>query len=187
MSVFVSEDQWLSQMRAMRQAIADLNLPPLKPESEMYGADLDLNEDSSDSLEEDIWDVESEVDDSPPSDVDLGMNGYHTPEAGTGNAFGRHWLQQKCQTLAVSKSGMNAEDLEQQIVALLATDSNDEELQMSLAEIVGFGDLDFVIELISHRKEVLAQPKPSANQTDSLFGNLQTRQEREGSIETAGL
>ena len=179
MSVFVSEDQWLSQMRAMRQAIADLNLPPLKPESEMYGADLDLNEDSSDSLEEDIWDVESEVDDSPPSDVDLGMNGYHTPEAGTGNAFGRHWLQQKCQTLAVSKSGMNAEDLEQQIVALLATDSNDEELQMSLAEIVGFGDLDFVIELISHRKEVLAQPKPSANQTDSLFGNLQTRQERE--------
>ena len=77
---------------------------------------------------------------------------------------------------------MDAADLEHQIVALLAADSNDDELQMSLVEIVGFDDLDFVIELISHRKEILSDQSTSMKQTDGLFANLQSREEREKTL-----
>ena len=52
---------------------------------------------------------------------------------------------------------------------------------MSLVDIVGYDDLDFVIELIAHRKEVLSStqaPKPS----NGLLGRLQTRKEREETL-----
>ena len=182
--VFQSESQWLAQMTAMRQAIADLKLPPLQDGSQMYGADVNFDEESSDSVEDDIWDVESDDDESPPSDhVEPTINGFKPQESASGGAHDRSWLRTRCKALADSRSGMDAADLEGQITALLASDSSDEELQMSLAEIIGFDDLDFVIELISHRKTILQQPVAPTHQTDGLFGTLQSRQEREAALQ----
>ena len=48
---------------------------------------------------------------------------------------------------------------------------------MSLAEIVGFDDLDFVIELISHRQEVLKSLANSGNR-EGVLALLQTEAER---------
>lgn len=183
-TTFQSETQWLAQMTAMRRAIADLKLPPLNGASQMYGSDLDLDGDSSEGLEDDIWDVESDLDESPASDEFYDTtNDLRTPDLVQEGVFNRTWLRKKCSSFAATRSGMNASDLEQQIIALLASDSSDDELQMSLADIVGFDDLDFVIELISHRKAILAGPTATSRQTDGLFGGLQTRQEREATLQ----
>ncbi|KAL8243683.1 hypothetical protein R6Q59_009941 [Mikania micrantha] len=177
-STFQSEAEWLSQMSAMRKAIADLKLPPLRDSSEMYGSDIDLETNSSDSLEDDVWDVDSDGDDSATSDVDH-LNGFATPDVIADDVFNRAWLKYRCVAFAASRTGMDASDLEQQITALLASDSSEEELQMALADIVGYDDLDFVIELISHRKEILKQTLAGMRQTDGLFGNFETRAERD--------
>ncbi len=60
--------------------------------------------------------------------------------------------------------------------------STDDDLQVSLADIIGFDDLDFVIELISHRKELLASWDPPAQHTNGVQPRLQTRQEREEAV-----
>ncbi|KAK5372430.1 putative steryl acetyl hydrolase mug81 [Exophiala xenobiotica] len=179
-STFQAESQWLAQMTAMRQAIAELKLPPLNVDSQMYGADLDLDGDLSEDTQDDIWDVESEIDESPPSEgYDDAVNGFKIPDHIT---FNNAWLQSKCSAFARPRPGIDASDLEQQITALLASDSSEDELQMSLADIIGYDDLDFVIELISHRKEVLTAPNATNRQTDGLFGQLQTRQQREAAL-----
>lgn len=54
----------------------------------------------------------------------------------------------------------------------------DDELQMSLAEIIGYNDLDFVIELISHRPEILSATTQEHNRSDGILSRLQTKEER---------
>ncbi|ETN42924.1 uncharacterized protein HMPREF1541_02082 [Cyphellophora europaea CBS 101466] len=177
--VFQAEAQWLAQMNAMKQAISDLKLPPLEEGSQMYGADVNFDQDSSDSYDDDdIWDVDGELNESSLSDGG-GINGFDPLEFSAEAAHGRSWLRQKCEDFSKARSGMNAEDLEQQLTALLASDSSDEELQMLLADMIGYDDLDFVIELISNRKDVLKQPSASVKQTEGLLAGLQTKQERE--------
>ncbi|EXJ80853.1 hypothetical protein A1O3_07139 [Capronia epimyces CBS 606.96] len=181
-TAFQSEAQWLSQMAAMREAIAELKLPPFNDASQLYGADLDLDQELSDDIDDDIWDVESSLAESPPSDIfDETANGFKIPDAVDG-VFDSSWLRSRCDAFARARSGLDASDLEQQIIALLASDSSDDELQMSLAEIVGYDALDFVIELISHRRAILTAPTSSTRQTDGLFGQLETRQQREASL-----
>ena len=182
-TVFQAESEWLAQMTAMRQAIAEMKLPPLQDRSKMYGADVVFDDESSDSLEDDIWDVDGELDESPPSDdLENGINGLATPYHKVEDTRDRSWLRYKCKSFAKLRSGMDAADLEGQIVALLASDTSDNELQMSLADIIGYDDLDFVIDLISHRKAVLHDSTASKRQADDLFGDLQTREEREAAL-----
>ncbi|GFG05046.1 putative helicase mug81 [Aspergillus udagawae] len=181
-----TDSQWLSQLTAMREAIAALKLPK-DPATEQlsYGSDLDLDLDddySSPGTVEDIWDIISS-DDETTDDLD-DINGVPLPSAPSTSLYDQAWLEQKCQAITLQKPGMSAQELAQQITASLATDSGDDELQMSLAEIVGFDDLDFVIELIGHRAEILASMASKTEaQTDGLMaGKLQTRAEREQAL-----
>jgi antiviral helicase SLH1 len=182
------ESQWLAQLAAMRQAIADLNLTKNPANSQLtYGSDLDLDLDensSSAGTVDDVWDLIS-------SDEESASEGVYEiddlPSPPVSEQYDRTWLQQKCQLLASQQPGVDANEVSQRIIAALATDNGDDELQMSLAEIVGFDDLDFVIELIAHRKEILrsldAGPGKTQAQTDGLAsGQLQTRAEREQAL-----
>ena len=181
-----AQAQWLVQLAEMRAAIAGLKLPALKDPSQKYGAELSLDDIdfSGDSASDDIWEISSECNESPLSeDMQGGVDGF--PDEHVVNGFYNYaWLQQRCFNFARSKTGMQARDLEQQIVALLASDSSENELQMSLADIVGLDDLDFVIELIGHREEILSKPQAAhSNDRDSLLmSKLQTRQEREAAL-----
>ncbi|CAG8891779.1 unnamed protein product [Penicillium egyptiacum] len=186
-SVAATESQWLTQLAAMRQAIADLKLPQDLPhESISYGSDIDLDIDddySSPGTNDDVWDIISSDDETSDDLDDLhGLDGLHLAPV---SSYNRLWLEDKCQDLAVRNSTMDATELAQQVIATLAADSNDEELQMSLAEIVGFDDLDLVIELIAHRGEILSDKGPRLeSQTDGLMaGRLQTRAEREHALQ----
>ena len=172
-----SQTQWLSQLASMRQAIADLNLP--KP-AEPFLDNLDIDEAySSPATVDDIWDIISS-DDETTDDFD-DINGVPlSPTA----AYDQTWLEEKCTDLSIRKPGIDPTELAQHILAALAADSADDELQMALVEIVGFDDLDLVIELIAHRAEILSQ-KPSAveAQTDGLAaGRLLTKAEREHAL-----
>ena len=173
------EAQWLVQMAAMRQAIADLKLPPLQ--DELYGADLLAHEEetSSDSISDDIWEVASESDESPVSDDGhAALNGFGPGGQGA-YVHDQVWLRKKCHDFADIRSGMSGDQVYNQITAVLASDSSEEELQMALADIVGYDDLDFVIELISHRRDVLAPPAITNDIEDSVLGQLETKAERE--------
>ncbi|KAJ9224018.1 hypothetical protein DTO207G8_8311 [Paecilomyces variotii] len=175
-----AESQWLSQLSAMRQAIAELKLPRKEAEDEInYGSDLELDIDedySSPGTVDDIWDVISSDDESLDELDDI--DGVPLP---TSSIYDYTWLESKCQALAAKKPGLNVAEIVQQITAVLATDSSDDELQMSLAEIVGFDDLDLVIDIIAHRADILAPTTGKGqSQTDGLFtGKLHTKAERE--------
>ncbi|OOF92952.1 hypothetical protein ASPCADRAFT_209610 [Aspergillus carbonarius ITEM 5010] len=182
-----AESQWLAQLAAMRQAIADLKLPKDPAKDPSYGSDLDLDFDedysSPGTADDDIWDIISSDDESSEGLDDF--DDIVSPPVSS--SYDQNWLEQKCESLTASKPGMNARELAQQITAALATDSGDDELQMSLAEIVGFDDLDFVIDLIAHRLDIVASlhTGPEA-QTDGLMtGKLQTRAEREQALRQA--
>ncbi len=53
---------------------------------------------------------------------------------------------------------------------------------MSLANIIGYDDLDLVIELIEHRKEILARGPEDLAHATGILGRLQTKEEREAAI-----
>ncbi|KAJ5354886.1 hypothetical protein N7541_005930 [Penicillium brevicompactum] len=186
-TIAATESQWLSQLAAMRQAIADLKLPQeINQEPIGYGSDLELDIDddySSPGTVDDVWDIISS-DDETSDDLDEldGFDGFHPTSE---SSYNRSWLENKCQDIAIRNSSMSASELAQQLIATLAADSNDEELQMSLAEIVGFDDLDLVIDLIAHREEVLSDKgQRLENQTDGLMaGRLHTRAEREHALQ----
>ncbi|KAJ5715510.1 uncharacterized protein N7483_012691 [Penicillium malachiteum] len=176
-----TESQWLSQLAAMRQAIADLKLPKELPhDTTGYGSDMDLDLDedySSPGTVDDVWDIISSDEETDDQDE---VNEMSFPQT---LPYDRVWLEAKCQEVS-ARSSMNAAELCQQIIATLAADTDDAELQMSLAEIVGFEDLDLVIELIAHRTEILSdKPQRVEAQTDGLVsGRLLTRAEREEAL-----
>ncbi|PLB44895.1 putative DEAD/DEAH box helicase [Aspergillus steynii IBT 23096] len=178
------ESKWLTQLAAMRQAIADLNLPKDPANDQLgYGSDLELDLDdeySSPGTVDDIWDVISSDDESSAGSDEI--DGFALSSDGL--SYDQIWLEQKCQGLAIQKPGLDVMELVQQITAALAADSGDDELQMSLAEIVGFDDLEFVIELIAHRADILSSMRNGVEaQTDGLMsGKLQTKAEREQAL-----
>ena len=176
-----AEERWKAQLAAMKAAIAELKLPPQSTISEAaFGFDIPYIEDddfTSGNSGDDIWDVFSDAENQDSSDsnddgaTDSPMTGY-----------GSQWLKSRCIGFAARKQGLSAEDLEEQIMALLASDSVEEELQSTLTDIVGFDDLDFVIELISNRASLTA-PSPFAIKKDEgIFGKIQTKREREEAL-----
>ncbi|KAF2644725.1 Sec63-domain-containing protein [Massarina eburnea CBS 473.64] len=175
-----AQAQWLEQLEAMRKAISDLNLPPDAANMPAYGDDLDFDDDdlSGAASGEDIWDVISdEYEEEYSSDhLDQYVDG------GFGvDRYDQQWLAEKCVGVALRGSGLEASALQEQLSAILASDSNDEELQMMLAEIVGYGELDLVADLIAHRGDVvrsLHEPMPK----NDLIDRLQTRAERDEAI-----
>ncbi|WEW59188.1 Putative steryl acetyl hydrolase mug81 [Emydomyces testavorans] len=188
-----SASQWLEQVKLMREAIRELKLPEDVDTQPYYGADLGLKDEdlTSPLFIDDFWDIighdddddddDDEDDDTTADDLD-DINGAPLPVEPVAAPTERHdqnWLEQKCQSIALRKQGLNALELQQQLNAILATDSSDDELQMTLAEIVGFDDLDFVIDLISHRKEVSSSPSAPDR---SILSKLQTRAQREEAL-----
>lgn len=176
------ESQWLAQMTAMRQAIAELQLPPLQDKP--YGADLQLDDEdvSTDTLSDEIWEASSGMGESLPSDSDHdAVNGLASEEP-TEGAYGQAWLRNRCIKFAQFRSGLSASDVLAQITAVLASDSSEDELQMSLADVVGLDDLDFVIELIAHRREILSQLVTHDRRLDGILSHLQTKEEREAAL-----
>ena len=182
-SLETAESQWLSQLTAMRQAIAELKLDDQSNgQDQAYGHDIVVDDDdlTGTSGSDDLWNAFSdETDSSYSSDM---LDGFEDSSPGldaSNRPWGHRWLESKCSSIAGRKIELDAGALQQQLSAMLASDMKDDELQMSLADMLGYDDLDFVIELITHRKDITAQDEQDASNTNGIDGRLQTRQQRE--------
>ncbi|KAI9848594.1 MAG: hypothetical protein M1837_007263 [Sclerophora amabilis] len=182
-----AESQWLAQMTAMRESLAELKLAGAQQTTHLpsYGDDLDVDDDELSGLSgdgDDIWDFvreQEEEEDEYSSDLLDGVDQPQYVDENLTSSYGGDWLRNQCLDYAGRNSGMSADDLQGQMVAILGSDSDDDELQATLADILGYDDLDLIIELISHRKEILA---PSSRPADGVAGRLLTKREREDAL-----
>ncbi|OAX80090.1 hypothetical protein ACJ72_05583 [Emergomyces africanus] len=151
----LAESQWLAQLAAMRQSLADLKLHKVG-DSMSYGQDLLLEDDGfSSALEsvDDLWDIISEDDnddrtsDESESIASASVDGKEIAEPK--GLYNLQWLARKCQAVAERNVSLNPSELQQQLISVLAADIPPGELQISLTEIVGFDDLDFVIVVVN--------------------------------------
>lgn len=180
--------QWLAQMKEMQDAVAKLNLPQ-STNAVPYGQDIDVGESPSPgtSSDDDIWDLISADDDASDEDLssDEGFAEHYqaSERKGSSRAYDRDWLAQVCAQVAAGKSGLEASDLQDHVSALLASDIADEDLQLTLADTLGYDELDLVTELLSHRKDIIASSSMT-NQHKALdgLGQLQTREQREEAL-----
>lgn len=184
-SVDSAEAQWIQQLATMRAALAELNLSETNGEAKKYGDDNDIEDDfASGNSGDDVWDFISGgeedlyssdfLEDPSPNEA---FGDIHSAE------YGPAWLKSRCIGFASKREGLAAEDLQEQIMALLLSDGVEEEIQSTLTDIIGYDDFDFIIELISHRKHIIAPPPYSGrDQTDGLSGRLQTKRQREEAL-----
>ena len=118
-----AQSQWLAQLTAMREAIAELKIPTDGEKARIYGQDILLDDDelSGTASEDDIWDLISD-------EWEDGYSSDHLDEVGgvgpTQNVYDQTWLSRKCDTIAQRSSGLNGPALQEQITAILASDSN---------------------------------------------------------------
>ncbi|KAF2761199.1 Sec63-domain-containing protein [Pseudovirgaria hyperparasitica] len=181
------EAEWHSQLNAMRSAIADLGISKLTGSTVPYGHDFELDIDSTPSAsasDEDLWDIISDDnDDGEVTDYSAmaAENSLSTVFSNSGTIYSREWLREQCSQVARGSAGLDGDTLQDQVFAVLASDSNDEELQMILAEVLGYEQLDLVADLIKHRQTVVRSSDTSPD-SRTTAGRLQTRQEREETL-----
>lgn len=180
----VAESQWLVQLAEMRAAIAELKLPQKNGDAPAYGHDIDVDVDdfSGTASGDDIWDIISNEESADYSSDQLDVADAVPAKAGpAGPLYSQSWLAEQCEQAAQRGSGLDAQALQGQIMAVLSSDSNNDELQMMLADVVGYGELDLVADLISHRKQITKSVQAESQQR-GLPGRLQTKQEREEAL-----
>ncbi|KAG9823348.1 Sec63-domain-containing protein, partial [Aureobasidium melanogenum] len=174
-----TETQWLAQLSAMRAAIAELKLPADLENVPAYGQDVWTDEEDSSeptSGDDDLWDL---VDDDEQEDqAFLSDSSYPVHEATPSPAYGAAWLRER---LSYVSSSMSVDELQDHIVAILGSDSSDDELQMLLADTLGFDELDLVADFIAHRKEIATAVQPPLKSQPN--GRILSRREREAALE----
>ena len=155
--------QWLDQLAAMRAAIAELKLPQTNGNVGAYkpnpAFELDEDDLSPASPTDDIWDLVSEDDEgfseeSSESEVLI----QSSLAEGSVKVGTPAWLKMSCEAVAAKGNGLDANTLYEQITAVVASDSSDEELQMTLADILGFEELDLASDIIANRNQSLSTP-----------------------------
>lgn len=181
-----AEAQWLAQLSAMRSAIAGLKLPSKDDTEPAYGQGVWTDEeDFSDTTSgDDIWDLIDDDDHGSNSDVLDGLEDDFAQTHIDGHSYGEAWLQSRLFDVASRGNGLDIHDLQQQIVAILGSDSSNDELQMLLADTLGFEELDLVTDLISHRKRIIESLDQSPHsQEPAAPSRLLTRREREAALQ----
>ncbi|KAK3987872.1 putative helicase [Cladorrhinum sp. PSN332] len=158
--------EWRAQIQAMKAAVASLPQPP-PPTTTATGSDedADWSEDEIDRLYEprdaprEIWDFISD-DDLDEIDFDSGdlYDGVDGDAGGPSEgAYDIDWLSGRCMEVSSrSPAGLSSSALQEQILDILGTSRPEGELQSLLTDLVGFDDIDFVIDLASHRAEIVA-------------------------------
>ncbi|KAI8279713.1 putative helicase [Colletotrichum sp. SAR11_57] len=168
-----AESQWRAQFEAMKTALAGLKLPSAPP------SEVDFDDDyegySSGNGAQDVWDfIEDDDEDDYSSDQ---LDG---PDALNGDgAYGAAWFASKCSGIA-AKNGLAEDVFQSQVMSVLTSGRGDEELQSQLADLIGFDDFDFIIELLGHRDEIVTAVKSQGDQ--EATGRLLTKSQREEAL-----
>jgi len=182
---YTTESDWLAQLTQMQEAIATLKIDLSTTSDREYGQDLNLSDDdfsgdeSSDDSD-DIFDYNNEEYGSYSSD---GLDGDE--------AFDTKWLQRMCRDYCSRRpTGQSYQELSDSLVDVLDSGGNDEALQAALADILGYEDLDLVIQLIVHRRDIIASARsnePVPGGAEDVMLRLMTKQQRDEALRLADL
>jgi antiviral helicase SLH1 len=177
--------QWLSQMAEMRAAISELNLTEKAlSQDKAFGDDIQFTNDDFkfNSGSDDIWD-------SIGDDSEIDSELEHPNGAPIyGGAHNREWLSAQCCDISRRNPDIEPEILFDQIIAVLSSDSSDDELQMLLIDILGLDELDLAADIIRHRRDILKESiKPEVPSRSGVLAYLQTKAEREETLRLADL
>jgi len=125
-SIETAQSQWLAQLATMREAIAELKLDTVYTNGSSYGDDLMIDDDdlTGGSGSDNIFDINDEDYDEYSSDYPEETSGTSNNGNVNGTGRGIAWLKSRTGSLANQRSGLQANDLQEQIVALLASDFN---------------------------------------------------------------
>lgn len=186
-SVTDAEAQWLAQVAAMKAAIAELKLPSQAPNgdtnSNADGIEDDFDLSSVSGETHDVWDFisDSELDDLGLDSGDL-MDGIDAIDEEP--PYGPQWFLSRCAAVSEHRDGLPAETLQLQILDALKSNQREDELQSLLTDLVGFDDLDFVIELISNRDQIAVAMEQVEEQDaeNQPMGRLLTKAERDANL-----
>ena len=193
--------QSLAQLAAMRQAVAKLKLDRQDGQVMVYGHNIMVNdEDLSDENFDDIWDILTEAEDDYSSDSSNNLEYTENQNDQDESERNLGWLRSQCVTFTKRRHTLDAGQLQDQLCSLLVSDMKgasppplfsfhaskaliylhtDDELQISLAEIIGYEDLDLVIELIAHRQEILSATSQEHKLSNGILSRLQTKNDRD--------
>jgi len=143
----------------MKSALVELKLPQ-KSEATNGINGISWEDDDSDygysstNGGNDVWDY--------ISDSELDSLGFDSGDLADGNdgvdapPYGLAWLENRCAEVASRKGGLDSTALRDQILDILESKRAEDEVQGSLTDLIGFDDLDFVIELLSRRGNIVA-------------------------------
>ena len=118
--------EWLAHYALLRQTLAELKIEEPNGETEEYGHDIVLDDEdlACGSGSNDLWHVfsDNEQDEGYSSDMLDGVTDSPNGKPESAYSYGQEWLSSKCLALASSKPGAGAEELQQQLSAMLASD-----------------------------------------------------------------
>ncbi|KAI1004723.1 putative helicase [Podosphaera aphanis] len=174
----MDESKWQLQLSSMKTAAQALKYGNSKY-IDSIDSDIDFDDGkfTSGNIGDDVWDFISEDEEVWSSNESM-----EDLDRDVTIDFNFEWLQRKCLDFALSHPGLSGEDLLEQIRALLFSDSADEELQSTLTDIVGYDDLEFVIDIIAHRWELTAPIPDVMSQNESTSSRILTKRQREEAL-----
>ena len=120
-----AQSEWLAQFASMRAAIEELKLNQSENSQHSYRPDIVLDDDdfSGDSGRDEIWDIAAEeANDEHSSDTLDTQEGAYLNGDSTTPDYGVGWLRRKTTTFAKDRSGLDADELQEQILVLLGSD-----------------------------------------------------------------
>ncbi|KAJ8114050.1 hypothetical protein ONZ43_g4998 [Nemania bipapillata] len=170
-----AEAKWRAQFAAMKSALADLKLPN-QHESSSQDVDFYDEELSSGNSGDDVWDFISDTEeDLYSSDFIEETNGISGNEDGPIT-----WFTEQCSAISVKRDGLSPDALQAQILDVLSSSRSEGEVQSLLTDLIGFDDLDFVIQVLSRKEEILSSL--TAEDIQGPTGRLLTKAERDEAL-----
>ncbi|ORY63213.1 Sec63 Brl domain-containing protein [Pseudomassariella vexata] len=178
-STSAAEAQWRAQFAAMKSALAELKLPAADSNGSNYDADFDLEDEAftSGNSGDDLWDFISDAEEDLYSSDFLEDTNGQDGDPGHGVT----WFLQRCSDISSRKDGLSSDAFQSQILEILGSAKPENEVQSLLVDLVGYYELDFVSEILSHKTEITSSfaaqsdPQPSGNR-------LLTKAEREEAL-----
>lgn len=159
-SVDAAAAAWYAQFLSLKADLATLPRPSsnVSIEDLVKSNDLDTEDIYAEPIEDDLFDYISDDDQGFIYDTPL------TESSASSDVQDETWLSRKCSDVASRKAGLSSDELRNSIVALLSSDSEEAELQTTLTDILGYDDLDLVIDLIARRWKVVQEETKNGRQ-----------------------
>ena len=184
------ESPWFAQLTEMKEALQQLleaQIPTMPTEVDEVLLDEDdlSGTGDSDSVFDEIdgYDFYSSSNDFLEEDRVVDYDG---------NLYGREWLTHQCIEYCFRRSSnaLEPDELASNLLALLSSNTNNDELQSSLTDILGYEDLDLVGELILRRETIVRSASTESNQrshgnaelADDIILRLMTKEQREEAL-----